>query len=76
MFFLKIVHKDQSELLRVLTLQQIVLSKNRADSGVYARPVLTLQQIVLSKNTGKKKAFCSRVLTLQQIVLSKNALRN
>ena len=34
----------------VLTLQQIVLSKNRVVEGVQVNEVLTLQQIVLSKN--------------------------
>ena len=34
----------------VLTLQQIVLSKNYPFKFIAARKVLTLQQIVLSKN--------------------------
>ena len=41
----------------VLTLQQIVLSKNMDSKGCSFRPVLTLQQIVLSKNKGDEVDF-------------------
>ena len=56
----------------VLTLQQIVLSKNAEGANTRADRVLTLQQIVLSKNFLKFLNRHLMVLTLQQIVLSKN----
>ena len=59
---------------RVLTLQQIVLSKNFLTEIFYENWVLTLQQIVLSKNIRADKDGWSAVLTLQQIVLSKNSI--
>ena len=58
----------------VLTLQQIVLSKNGATRHARRYKVLTLQQIVLSKNSSGYRAQWSNVLTLQQIVLSKNSI--
>ena len=42
--------KSQQTKLSVLTLQQIVLSKNKLDVARFVARVLTLQQIVLSKN--------------------------
>ena len=56
----------------VLTLQQIVLSKNQKQLRLQDQVVLTLQQIVLSKNSFRGEKRKERVLTLQQIVLSKN----
>ena len=56
----------------VLTLQQIVLSKNTQYSDEAKAKVLTLQQIVLSKNDNEFLKNGMAVLTLQQIVLSKN----
>ena len=56
----------------VLTLQQIVLSKNAGDPRLDMDEVLTLQQIVLSKNSAYGFYCGYYVLTLQQIVLSKN----
>ena len=60
----------------VLTLQQIVLSKNLLADCFLFCVVLTLQQIVLSKNGRRRKHGACAVLTLQQIVLSKNQARN
>ena len=45
--------------LVVLTLQQIVLSKNLDTPRVFVNTVLTLQQIVLSKNS----IFARRIWT-------------
>ena len=56
----------------VLTLQQIVLSKNGNIDVRCDFVVLTLQQIVLSKNAIFNVIQSQKVLTLQQIVLSKN----
>ena len=60
---------------RVLTLQQIVLSKNPIQFDHQQMRVLTLQQIVLSKNNQRAAKLNAQVLTLQQIVLSKNIRR-
>ena len=72
LFFLKIVDFRRKEEIWVLTLQQIVLSKNWKGKKNIRKKVLTLQQIVLSKNFGLLSLRASFVLTLQQIVLSKN----
>ena len=58
----------------VLTLQQIVLSKNFKHLTIGNCKVLTLQQIVLSKNFVYYEHGLESVLTLQQIVLSKNSI--
>ena len=74
MFFLKIVRFDKYVPVIVLTLQQIVLSKNGYEFDPVAALVLTLQQIVLSKNKDNEQKDKNMVLTLQQIVLSKNSI--
>ena len=74
MFFLKIDTNTERDAYLVLTLQQIVLSKNRQIAVEEAKAVLTLQQIVLSKNEIEHNNGGVLVLTLQQIVLSKNSI--
>ena len=76
LFFLKITCSKKSNICVVLTLQQIVLSKNRQTKSQGLVLVLTLQQIVLSKNDYTHEHAEERVLTLQQIVLSKNIVEN